>query len=60
MNNPLLNITVAPILENDSTLIIYRNNGEEVVVKINKETKTISSNKKIDIDEVNFIRDNYL
>lgn len=53
-------ITIAPILSDTNTIVIYRNNGEEIVVKLNRENKTILSAKKLQIDEVNFIRENYL
>lgn len=56
----LITITIAPILSDPYTLIIYRDSGEEIIVKVNKENKTIASVQKITIDEVNFIRENYL
>ena len=55
-----ISVTVAPILADPCSLVIYRDSGEEVVVKINKEIKTMSSSIKMTIDEVNFIRENYL
>lgn len=59
MNQSTL-IIVAPILSDPNTVVIYRDNGEELAVKINKETKTLSSSIKISIEEVNFIKENYL
>lgn len=53
-------IIVAPILSDAKTLIVYRDNGEEIVIKINAENKTISSEIKLTIDEVNYLRDSYL
>lgn len=53
-------IIIAPILSDPYTFVIYRDSGEEIIVKINNQTKTLSSVQKITIDEVNFIRDNYL
>lgn len=54
-----IHITVAPILADAKTLVIYRDNGEEVVVKITN-AGTLSSEKKLNVEEVNFIRENYL
>lgn len=60
MNEPSLShITVAPTLADAKTLVIYRDNGEEVVVKITNKG-TLSSEKKLSIDEVNFLKENYL
>jgi hypothetical protein len=53
-------IIVSPMLSEPNTLVIYRDNGEEVVVKIYKEKETMGSNKKMTIEEVNYIRQNYL
>jgi hypothetical protein len=60
MTEITISVTVAPILAEPDTLVIYRDSGEEIVVKINKESKTMASSIKITIDEVNFIRENYL
>lgn len=43
-----------------NSLVIYRDSGEEIIVKINKQTKTMASAQKLTIEEVNFIRENYL
>jgi hypothetical protein len=53
-------IIVAPILSDAKTLILYRDNGEEILAKINTENKTITSEKKLNPDEIDFIKDNYL
>lgn len=53
-------VIVAPLLSDPNSLVIYRDNGEEIIVKVNHESKTIASAKKLDIKEVNFIRENYL
>lgn len=58
MNESL--ITIAPTLSDPNILVIYRNNSDEIVVKVNKETKSISSNKKLEENEVIFIREKYL
>jgi len=60
MNELIVTITIAPTLTDTNTLVIYRDNGEEVVVKVFKESKTMSASQKITPDEVNFIRENYL
>lgn len=62
MNEPsyLKHITVAPTLADAKTLIVYRDNGEEIVAKINTENKTISSEKKLNPDEIDFIKEAYL
>jgi hypothetical protein len=61
MNDTDLNqIIIAPMLCNLSTIVVYRNNSEEVVVNINKKSKTFTSNKKLNTDEVDFIQNNYL
>jgi predicted transcriptional regulator len=52
-------ITVAPTLADAKTLVIYRDNGEEVVVKIT-DKGTLASEKKLSLEEVNFIKENYL
>jgi len=60
MNEPYIkHIIVSPILSDAKTLIIYRDNGDEIVVKIT-DKGTFSSEKKLTIEEVNFIRENYL
>lgn len=53
-------ITIAPIMSDPWTLVIYRDNGEEIVVKINKESKSLATSKRLTIEEVNFIKENYL
>lgn len=53
-------VTIAPLLTEPNTLVIYRENGEEIIVKVNMENKTIASAHKINIEEVNFVRENYL
>jgi hypothetical protein len=61
MNETFLeHITVAPTLSDPNTLVIYRGNGQEIVVIINNEAKSIRSEAKLDIEEVDFIRENYL
>jgi|LakMenEpi03Oct11_1017367.scaffolds.fasta_scaffold00942_6 hypothetical protein len=60
MNEPLL-VTIAPMMSDPRALVIYRESGEEIIVKINQENKaSISCNQRLTIDEVNFIRKNYL
>jgi hypothetical protein len=54
------NITVAPTLADSTKLIIYRNNGEEIVLTINKQTKTVASTYRLEIEEIDFIKNNYL
>lgn len=53
-------IIVAPILSDAKTLIVYRDNGEEIVAKIDTEKKTITSEKKLNLNEVNYIKESYL
>ena len=53
-------VTVAPVLSDPHTLVIYRDNGQEIIVKVNTESKTLASAHKINIEEVKFIRENYL
>lgn len=53
-------IIIAPTLADSSTVVIYRSNGEEIVVKLYKEKKTLASEKKLSIKEVDFIKENYL
>lgn len=60
MEFPQHEITIAPVLSDPYTLVIYRDNGQEIIVKVNKENKSMACNQKLDIDEVNFIRENYL
>jgi hypothetical protein len=61
MNQHLLKyITIAPTLADAKTLVIYRDNGEEIVVKTNNEKGTIVSEKKLSPEEVYFIKENYL
>ena len=57
---PVKNIIIAPTLADATRLIIYRNNGEEIIVRIDQHKKTIASAHKINIEEVNFVRENYL
>lgn len=57
MNEPII---IAPTLADASTVIIYRSNGEEIVVKLYKEKKTLAAEKKLSIEEVDFIKENYL
>lgn len=52
-------ITIAPTLADAKTLVFYRDNGEEVVVKIT-DKDMLSSVKKLNPDEINFIKENYL
>ena len=56
---PPTNITVAPTLADTKTLVIYRENGEEVAVKIT-DKGTLASEKKLSLEEVDFIKENYL
>ena len=60
MNVPLLKIIVAPILSDGSTLVIYRDSGEEIIVKINKLNKSMTSIIKLKEQEFDFIKENYL
>lgn len=53
-------VLITPMLYNLSMLVIYRENGEEVPVKINKQFKTLSANIKLSPEEANYIIDNYL
>jgi hypothetical protein len=53
-------ITIAPLLSDAKCLIIYRQSGEEVIVVINDKNNEIKSKIKLTLDEVNFIRENYL
>lgn len=53
-------IIIAPTLADPSIVIIYRSNGEEIVIKLYKEKGTLSSEKKLIPEEVNFIKENYL
>lgn len=57
MNEP---IVIAPILADASTVVIYRSNGEEIIVKLYKEKGTVASEKKLSDEEVDFIKENYL
>nr|WP_315173620.1 hypothetical protein [uncultured Flavobacterium sp.] len=57
MNEPII---IAPTLADASTVVIYRSNGEEIVVKLYKEKGTLASEKKLIPEEVNFIKENYL
>lgn len=59
MNKTAL-VTIASILSEPNTLVIYRNSGDEIIVRINKETKSISSSKKLEEYEINFIKEKYL
>lgn len=56
----LQHITTAPILSDNSRIVVYRDNGEEIEVKLNRETKTIESKTKLHENEVRFIKENYL
>jgi len=60
MEQECTNIIIAPTISDVSTLIIYRDSGEEVVLKINLEKRTMYSVVKLKIEEVNYIRENYL
>jgi len=53
-------IIIVPTLADASTVVIYRSNGEEIVVKLYKEKGTVASKKKLSPEEVNFIKENYL
>lgn len=57
MNEPII---IAPTLADASTVVIYRSNGEEIVVKLYKEKGTVASEKKLNPEEVNFIKEHYL
>ncbi len=57
MNEPII---IAPTLADASIVVIYRNNGEEIVIKLYKEKGTLASEKKLISEEVNFIKENYL
>lgn len=59
-DNNLNNIYIAPLLSNNSILVIYRSCGIEIAVKINRENKTMSAEKKLTDIEVKFIKENYL
>lgn len=48
-------VTIAPMLSDPTILVIYRNSGNEITVRINKETKAISSSTKLEEYEVIFI-----
>ena len=53
-------IVIAPTLADHSVVVIYRSNGDEITVKLHKEKKTLASEKKLTIEEVNFIKVNFL
>ena len=57
---PVKNIIIAPTLADATRLIIYRNNGEEIIVRIDQHEKTLASNNKLEIYEIDFIKNNYL
>jgi hypothetical protein len=59
MNKTAL-VTIASILSEPNTLVIYRNSGDEIIVRINKQIKSISSSKKLEEYEINFIKEKYL
>ena len=53
---PVKNIIIAPTLADATRLIIYRNNGEEIIVRIDQHKKTLASNNKLEIYEIDFIK----
>ena len=57
---PVKNIIIAPTLADATRLIIYRNNGEEIIVRIDQHKKTLASNNKLEVYEIDFIKNNYL
>lgn len=54
-----VHIIVAPTLSDAKTIVIYRDNGEEIIVKIT-DKGTLASEKKLNVEEVNFIKEHYL
>ena len=54
-----VHIIVAPNLSDAKTIVIYRDNGEEIIVKIT-DKGTLASEKKLNVEEVNFIKEHYL